>query len=26
LPGEDSAVMIAAAKRKLGEAWAHLTL
>jgi Sugar phosphate isomerases/epimerases len=26
LPGEDSAVMIAAAKRKLGEAWAQLTL
>jgi sugar phosphate isomerase/epimerase len=26
LPGEDSAVMIAAAKRKLGEAWARLTL
>ena len=26
LPGEDSTVMIAAAKRKLGEAWAQLTL
>jgi sugar phosphate isomerase/epimerase len=26
LPGEDAAVMIAAAKRKLGEAWAQLTL
>jgi sugar phosphate isomerase/epimerase len=26
LPGEDSIVMIAAAKRKLGEAWAQLTL
>ena len=26
LPSEDSAVMIAAAKRKLGEAWAQLTL
>jgi sugar phosphate isomerase/epimerase len=26
LPGEDSAVMIAAAKRKLGEAWSRLTL
>lgn len=26
LPGEDTAVMIAAAKRKLGEAWAQLTL
>src|SRR5664280_2775193 len=26
LPGEDSAIMIAAAKRKLGEAWAQLTL
>lgn len=26
LPGEDASVMIAAAKRKLGEAWAQLTI
>ena len=26
LPGEDAGVMIAAAKRKLGEAWAQLTI